>query len=88
MSFLVNKGTVGSINYSTVGRSSCLILQWMKAQSHQSRIVNVCKSMYSSCTKLCVFRMCVCVWVGGGGGGGDLMCARARSSQTTPVIKL
>ena len=30
----------------------------------------------------------MCVWVGGGGGGGDLRCARARSSQTTPVIKL
>ena len=71
-------------NYSTVGRSSCLDhVQWMKAQSHQSRTINLClfKCMYTSCTYLCVLRVCVCVcglyeWgecvcvCGGGGGGG------------------
>ena len=61
--------------YSTVGRSSCLVhVQWMK---DQSRTVNSCsfKCMYSSCTQLCVFSVCVGVWGGGGGegmGGGDL----------------
>ena len=58
-------------NYSTVGRSSCLDhVQWMKAQVHQSRTINLClfKCMYTSCTYLCVLRVCVCV--GGGGGGG------------------
>ena len=50
-------------------------VQWMKAQSHQSRTVNPClfKCMYSSCTSY-VCLMCMCVWVGGymglGGGGG------------------
>ena len=69
--------------YSTVGGSSCLVhVQWMiKAQSHQSGTVYLClfKCMYSSCTQLCVFRVCVCGcgcgWMGGGGGrmgGGDL----------------
>ena len=72
-------------NYSTVGRSSCLDhVQWMKAQSHQSRTINLClfKCMYTSCTYLCVLRVCVCTCVcvgcmsggrgGGVGGGGDL----------------
>ena len=55
--------------YSTVGRSSCLVVvQWMTGQP---RTVNPCsfKCMYSSCTKLCVFTVCVCVGVCGGGGG-------------------
>ena len=72
-------------NYSTVGRSSCLDhVQWMKAQSHQSRTISLClfKCMYTSRTYLCVFRVCVCVCVcvcglyewgeWGGMGGGDL----------------
>ena len=72
--------------YSRVGRSSCLDhVQWMKAQSHQSRTISLClfKCMYTSCTYLCVFSVCVCGggWVGcmsggsgggGGMGGGDL----------------
>ena len=67
--------------FSTVGRSSCLVhVRWMK---DQSRTLNPClfKCVYSSCSKLCVFRMCVCVCacmcvcVGGGGdmGWGDLV---------------
>ena len=57
------------LQYSTVGRSSCLVhVWWMK---DQSRTVNLClfKCMYSSCKYNYVFRVCVCVWGGGGGGG-------------------
>ena len=68
--------------YSTVGRSSCLVhAQWMK---DQSRTVNPCmfKCMYSSWMKdqsrtvnSCIFKcmyiaMCVCGGGQWGGGGG------------------
>ena len=64
--------------YSTVGRSSCLVhVQWMK---DQSRTVNSCSF---TCTALVHSYVClVCVCVGGGGegmGGGDL-------KQPSPVI--
>ena len=59
--------------YSTAGRSSCLVhVQWMK---DQSRTVNSCSFSY-------VCLVCVCVGGGGGGegmGGGDLR-------QPSPVI--
>ena len=58
--------------YSTVGRSSCLVhVQWMKDQSRTALAHSyVCLG--------CVF---VCLWIGGGGGiaGGDLR-------QPSPVI--
>ena len=65
--------------YSTVERSSCLVLvQWMK---DKSRTVNPCllECMYIAlvhslrCVCVCVC-VCVCtrVWVDGGIGGGDL----------------
>ena len=57
---------VRTIKLATVRESRCLIhVQWMKAQSHQSRIVI---PMFK-CT--CVFRVHVCM-LGGGGGGGSL----------------
>ena len=88
MSALVDEGTYVQLDksqYSTVGRSSCLVhVQWMK---NQSRTVNslLFKCMYSSCAcKVLVHRymclVCVCVCLGGGGvGGGDLR-------QPSPVI--
>ena len=51
-------------SYNTVGRSCCLVhVQWMKDQSRTVIPYNI-KCMYSSCTHLCVFRVCVCVRVG------------------------
>ena len=53
-------------NYSTVGRSSCLVhVQWMKAQSQQSNYLNACVALVHSYVCL----RCVC---GGLKGGGDL----------------
>ena len=50
--------------YSTVGRSSCLVLvQWMKGQP---RTVNPCLFKCHVCLG------CVCVRVGGWGGGGGM----------------
>ena len=49
--------------YSSVGRSSCLVcVRWMK---NQSRTLNPClfPFMYSSCALLCVIRVCACVCV-------------------------
>ena len=52
--------------YSTVGRSSCLVhVQWMK---DQSRTVNSCSFKWMTVHSY-VCLVCVCV---GGGGGGDL----------------
>ena len=64
--------------YSTVGRSSCLVhVQWMK---DQSRTVNQC--YLNACMQFLYIVLCLmCVWVGGwmggegrgyGWGGGDL----------------
>ena len=54
-------------NYSTVGRSSCLVhVQWMK---DQSRTVNPCLLKFITLVHSYVRLGCVCVCVGGGGGG-------------------
>ena len=73
-------------NYST--RSSCLVhVQWMKAQSHQSRIVNLCFHLINACIALvhsyvCLGCVCVGGWVGGfWGGGGNF-----RLPIASPVI--
>ena len=58
--------------YSTVGRSSCLVhVQWMK---DQSRTVNPClfKYMYIALVHSYVCLGCVCVGGGEVMGGGDL----------------
>ena len=66
--------------YSTVGRSSCLVhAQWMKDQSRTVHL-NACTALVRS--YVCLVCVCVCVWGGGGGegmGGGDLR-------QPSPVI--
>ena len=68
LSSLVDEGTVQSIKLRHSW--TCLVhVQWMKAQSRQSRTVNPClfKYMYSLCTlAICIQDVCVC---GGGGGG-------------------
>ena len=55
--------------YSTVGRSSCLVLvQWKKGQP---RTVNPCLPCIALVHSY-VCLGCECVWVGGGGGGGGM----------------
>ena len=67
MSSLVDEVQFDKSNYST--RSSCLDhIQCMKAQSYQSRTVNVEPMFLNVCIAL--VHSYVCVWGGGGGGGG------------------
>ena len=81
--------------YSTDGRSSCLVqVQWMKDQSTTVNpfFLNAC-SIALVHSYVCLMCMCVCGlvllggWMGEEGGGG-MSCSKARSSQITLVIRL